>query len=362
MKPRYLFFQLVLAFGLILAATYAQERPIITPDNVSQLEIIATFTDIDYNAITGLAWSEDSQYLAVGRFQRVFVYSTSTFSDLVETPNVGSSSVAFSPVEPLLAIAVASGMRDVYEPGIYLQDLSTGEVHHLTHRGVWKLAFSPDGRLLASGSGDGQVYLWDIETLQRVSEVRTTRDTGPLRLVFSPDGNTLVVHNSGNIQFWDVNSLLTNNRGLATSELTPVNVLSLPVTIRGGTSNIVFDDSGDNLFFATSERDETMWLQQWTVGNIGRSNGEMRQLSEATQRFRNYDTITNIAIHPTEDMLALASSDGRIYIVDAQTQEQLAVLQDGRIPAPIQHIAFSPDGTMLAVSSRTGAVIVLSIP
>jgi WD40 repeat protein len=51
---------------------------------------------------------------------------------------------------------------------------------------IWSLSFSPDGKILASGSYDGTIKLWDLAT----GEPRTTL-RGSARLAFSPDGTIL---------------------------------------------------------------------------------------------------------------------------------------------------------------------------
>src|SRR4051812_4870484 len=80
------------------------------------------------------------------------------------------------------------------------------------HKGqVLSLAYSPDGRTLASGDAYQTVRLWDVETgesraLLRPRRPRARTELGVTGLAFHPDGRTLATAGGRDLSLWDAAS------------------------------------------------------------------------------------------------------------------------------------------------------------
>jgi WD40 repeat protein len=157
-------------------------------------------------------FSPDGKYLLNWgpRSERIAIREVSSGRELwsKKLSDFNILSYCFSPDGTQLALA---GAHPNYTGEVHLLDVNNGDeiIAPLKGHGLWvnTAAFSPDGKRLATGSGDETIKLWDLTTGQEILTLRGHTDAiGGLR--FSPDGHRLIsVSWDGTVRAWDATPL-----------------------------------------------------------------------------------------------------------------------------------------------------------
>ena len=160
------------------------------------------------NTVSCLTASPDSRSLALGVSDNgkgldnaIAVIDTNTGERVFDLPTrrKGIMTMAYSADGKRLAAG--------FNGAIQLWDLGERKRIRMLEgfeRVVSRLAFSPNGILIAAGTQDGQVWIWSTATGQR-TQVIDTGMRGVRSVAFSPDGKLLVTAtNKAPVAIWDV--------------------------------------------------------------------------------------------------------------------------------------------------------------
>lgn len=302
-------------------------------------------------SIYSLALTNDGQRLAMADADtgQIKIWSMETGREylVIEAPpEEAIDKVAFSPDGKLLA---SGGYK--YEPlPIGLWNVETGErvnTFYGHQRGVNDMQFSPDGRLLATAATDNGIILWDIENIDN-SKPLMGHTKPPLKIAFSLDNRLLASCSADcTLRLWEIPS----GRCRATLDRHFNRVSDLAFSPDG---RLLASCSGGGSLNSAEDFTVRLW-----DGETGK---------EQMVFYDHVDTVRGIEFSPQGDLLASWAQvqDDRValYLVEEMTRRSM--LQPSQLDEQKERewesgtpksksttaATFSPDGTLLAMSTR----------
>jgi WD40 repeat protein len=269
------------------------------------------------------------------------------------------AALAFAPDGKTLAVGDAKVIQFL--------DVATGKVRATwdAHPGCTCLAYSADGKLLASGGVDGNdkhsLRIWDVESGKELRRCALVKDEPPISIAFSPDGRSLAaVVEEDQMTVFDVD---TGKPARRLPQYWPSRLAYSPdgktLAVAGGATIRLWDPGTGKergLEFEGHEAGVSS-LALAADGKLIVSGGEnVRLWDPATGKLVRTIPAAGaaIALAPDGNTLATAGRDRLVHLWDVGTGKETRQLTGHK--HQLKGVAFSPDGNVLASADAQATV------
>lgn len=207
---------------------------------------------------------------------------------------------------------------------------------------VSSMAFSPDGRTLATSDDGGNVWLWNASSPDRFTQLGQPLTARPKNaffasVAFSPDGRTLAAGTSnGTVTFWTTSSPLS------------VQIQQLPANSTSTVQALAFSPGGRML--ATGSDGDGLWL--WNTSNPGHPVDIAARLLSGSAA-----SVASVAFSADGQILAAGTGNGVwLWRINRRRTPVLVAHVMSGAQGSVSSVAFSPHDRTLAVATYEGQV------